>query len=173
MNWTMPYPWRSRCDSVRRINMSSEPGNESFFFGLRPIPRILGLGQERTQVKTGVATVRNGAVRIAISRARRHVAAHPVAASIAPQSTHINSRWFHLAATTRHFSASRSLMLASFGCRLCKSWLLPRALPADLGSAGTCPFRTASAAAKPLPVADHAISVLGNLLWNAPPVRFQ
>ena len=43
MNWTMPYPWRSRSDSVRRINMSSEPGNESFFCALRPIPRILSL----------------------------------------------------------------------------------------------------------------------------------
>src|SRR5947208_5848548 len=43
MNWTMPYPWRSRRDSVRRINMSSEPGNESFFCALRPIPRILSL----------------------------------------------------------------------------------------------------------------------------------
>src|SRR5580658_5153533 len=43
MNWTMPYPWRSRCDRVRRINMSSEPGNESFFCALRPIPRILSL----------------------------------------------------------------------------------------------------------------------------------
>jgi hypothetical protein len=39
----MPYPWRSRSDSVRRINMSSEPGNESFFCALRPIPRILSL----------------------------------------------------------------------------------------------------------------------------------
>src|SRR5215472_7547140 len=43
MNWTMPYPWRSRSDSVLRINMSSEPGNESFFCALRPIPRILSL----------------------------------------------------------------------------------------------------------------------------------
>src|ERR1041385_8501746 len=43
MNWTMPYPWRSRSDSVRRINMSSEPGNESFFCALRPIQRILSL----------------------------------------------------------------------------------------------------------------------------------
>lgn len=43
MNWTMPYPWRSRSDSVRRINMSSEPGSESFFCALRPIPRILSL----------------------------------------------------------------------------------------------------------------------------------
>src|ERR1051325_2078651 len=43
MNWTMPYPWRSRSDSVRRINMSREPGNESFFCALRPIPRILSL----------------------------------------------------------------------------------------------------------------------------------
>src|ERR1041384_8256484 len=43
MNWTMPYPWRSRRDSVRRINMSSDPGNESFFCALRPIPRILSL----------------------------------------------------------------------------------------------------------------------------------
>src|SRR5690242_3131289 len=45
MNWTMPYPWRPRRDSVRRINMSSEPGNESFFCALRPIPRILSLRQ--------------------------------------------------------------------------------------------------------------------------------
>src|ERR1700754_2996263 len=43
MNWIMPYPCRSRRDSVRRINMSSEPGNESFFCALRPIPRILSL----------------------------------------------------------------------------------------------------------------------------------
>jgi hypothetical protein len=43
MNWTMPYPWRSRRDSVRRINKSSEPGNELFFCALRPIPRILSL----------------------------------------------------------------------------------------------------------------------------------
>src|SRR5579871_1194182 len=43
MNWTMPYPWRSRSDSVRRISISSEPGNESFFCDLRPIPRILSL----------------------------------------------------------------------------------------------------------------------------------
>src|SRR5947209_8638632 len=46
MNWTMPYPCRSRSDSVRRINMSSEPGNESFFFAFRPIPRILSLASE-------------------------------------------------------------------------------------------------------------------------------
>src|SRR5580698_5520527 len=46
MNWTMPYPWRSRRDSVRRINMSSEPGNESFFCALRPIPRILSLRRQ-------------------------------------------------------------------------------------------------------------------------------
>src|SRR5256885_16055373 len=46
MNWTMPYPWRSRRESVRRINMSSEPGNESFFCGLRPIPRILSLRRQ-------------------------------------------------------------------------------------------------------------------------------
>src|ERR1044071_1554823 len=43
MNRTMPYPCRSRSDSVRRINMSSEPGNESFFCALRPIQRILSL----------------------------------------------------------------------------------------------------------------------------------
>src|SRR5438552_3481148 len=49
----MPYPWRSRRVSVRRINMSSEPGNESFFCALRPIPRILSLRQrdETNQVK--------------------------------------------------------------------------------------------------------------------------
>ena len=53
MNWTMPYPWRSRRDSVRRINMSSEPGNESFVCALRPIPRILSLRRrdETNQVK--------------------------------------------------------------------------------------------------------------------------
>src|SRR6267378_2848786 len=53
MNWTMPYPWSSRSDSVRRINMSSEPGNESFFCALRPIPRILSLRRrdETNQVK--------------------------------------------------------------------------------------------------------------------------
>src|SRR5215472_8799598 len=48
MNWTIPYPCRSRRDSVRRINMSSEPGNESFFCALRPIPRILSLQHYRT-----------------------------------------------------------------------------------------------------------------------------
>jgi hypothetical protein len=51
MNWTMPYPCRARSDSVRRINMSSEPGNESFFCALRPIPRILSLWDEITRVK--------------------------------------------------------------------------------------------------------------------------
>src|SRR5215470_3830414 len=51
MNWTMPYPCRSRSDSVRRINMSSEPGNESFFCALRPIPRILSLQDEITRIK--------------------------------------------------------------------------------------------------------------------------
>src|SRR3989475_8927181 len=51
MKWTMPYPWRSRRDSVRRINMSSEPGNESFFCALRPIPRILSLRNEIMRVK--------------------------------------------------------------------------------------------------------------------------
>src|SRR5215469_13121877 len=51
MNWTMPYPCRSRSDSVRRINMSSEPGNESFFCGLRPIPRILSLQGRITRIK--------------------------------------------------------------------------------------------------------------------------
>src|SRR5690349_7393004 len=39
----MPYPWRLRSDSIRRINMSREPGNESFLCALRPIPRILSL----------------------------------------------------------------------------------------------------------------------------------
>src|SRR5438045_2698387 len=55
MNWTMPYPWRSRSDSVRRINMSSEPGNESFFCALRPIPRILSLRRRdyASQVQIG------------------------------------------------------------------------------------------------------------------------
>src|SRR6266851_4653739 len=55
MNWTMPYPWRSRSDSVRRINMSSEPGNESFFCALRPIPRILSLPRRdyASQVQIG------------------------------------------------------------------------------------------------------------------------
>src|SRR6266403_4658758 len=55
MNWTMPYPWRSRRDSVRRINMSSEPGNESFFCALRPIPRILSLRRRdyASQVQIG------------------------------------------------------------------------------------------------------------------------
>src|SRR5712692_5948098 len=55
MNCTMPYPWRSRSDSVRRINMSSEPGNESFFCALRPIPRILSLRQRdyASQVQIG------------------------------------------------------------------------------------------------------------------------
>src|SRR5215469_9232729 len=58
MNWTMPYPCRSRSDSVRRINMSSEPGNESFFCALRPIPRILSLRDEITRVKFEVASPR-------------------------------------------------------------------------------------------------------------------
>src|SRR5439155_6217341 len=55
MNWTMPYPWRSRSDSVRRINMSSEPGNESVFCALRPIPRILSLRRQdySSQVQIG------------------------------------------------------------------------------------------------------------------------
>jgi hypothetical protein len=55
MNWTMPYPWTSRSDSVRRINMSSEPGNESFFCALRPIPRILSLRRRdcASQVQIG------------------------------------------------------------------------------------------------------------------------
>src|SRR6185295_6231250 len=51
MNWTIPYPCRSRSDSVRRINMSNEPGNESFFCGLRPILRILSLQREITRIK--------------------------------------------------------------------------------------------------------------------------
>src|ERR1043166_1389615 len=54
MNWTMPYPWRSRSDSVWRINMSSEPGNESFFCALRPILRILRIQDEITRVKLQV-----------------------------------------------------------------------------------------------------------------------
>src|SRR5437762_13524891 len=51
----MPYPWTSRSDSVRRINMSSEPGNESFFCALRPIPRILSLRRRdyASQVQIG------------------------------------------------------------------------------------------------------------------------
>src|SRR6185437_1710236 len=55
MNWTMPYPWRSRRESVRRISMSSEPGKESFFCGLRPMPRILSLCARdyASQVKIG------------------------------------------------------------------------------------------------------------------------
>src|SRR5207237_3447857 len=55
MNWTMPYPWRSRRDSVRRISMYSEPGNESFFCALRPIPRILSLSRRdyMSQVRIG------------------------------------------------------------------------------------------------------------------------
>src|ERR1035441_4299422 len=59
MNWTMPYPWRSRSDSVRRINMSSEPGNESFFCALRPIPRILSLRRRdyASQVQIGWPSV--------------------------------------------------------------------------------------------------------------------
>src|SRR5579871_58981 len=47
----MPYPCRSRSDSVRRINMSSEPGNESFFCALRPIPRILSLQDQIIGIK--------------------------------------------------------------------------------------------------------------------------
>jgi hypothetical protein len=52
----MPYPCRSRSDSVRRINMSSEPGKESFFCALRPIPRILSLQGEIMRVKFEVAS---------------------------------------------------------------------------------------------------------------------
>src|SRR4051794_40970658 len=61
MNWTMPYPWRSRRDSVRRINMSREPGNESFFCALRPIPRILSLQRrdDASQVQIPVESIRN------------------------------------------------------------------------------------------------------------------
>src|SRR5437763_17223832 len=55
MNWTMPYPWRSRRDSVRRINMSSEPGNEWFFCALRPIPRILSLRLRDARLKFRLA----------------------------------------------------------------------------------------------------------------------
>src|SRR5579872_4945 len=51
MNWAIPYPCRLRSDSVRRINMSSEPGNESFLCALRPIPRILSLRHEITRIK--------------------------------------------------------------------------------------------------------------------------
>src|SRR5437762_5708564 len=58
MNWTIPYPWRLRRDSVRRINMSSEPGNESFFCALRPIPRILSLRDEITRVKFRLSSPR-------------------------------------------------------------------------------------------------------------------
>src|SRR6185437_13228917 len=67
MNWTMPYPWRSRRDSVRRINMSSEPGNESFFCALRPIPRILSLRRRdyASQVQIGEPSRR---MRIAMAR---------------------------------------------------------------------------------------------------------
>src|SRR6266852_1985268 len=67
MNWTMTYPWRSRRDSVRRINMSSEPGNESFFCALRPILRILSLRRRdyASQVQIGEP-----------SRARRFRGAH-------------------------------------------------------------------------------------------------
>src|SRR6266513_5372878 len=66
MKWTMPYPWRSRRDSVRRINMSSEPGNESFFCALRPIPRILSLRRRdyasQVQIGVGVEDCRNWGV---------------------------------------------------------------------------------------------------------------
>src|SRR5947209_7836697 len=67
MNWTMPYPWRSRRDSVRRINMSSEPGKESFFCALRPIPRILSLRRRdyASQVQIGEPSRR---MRIAMAR---------------------------------------------------------------------------------------------------------
>src|SRR5260370_18715677 len=55
MKRTMPQPWRSRRDRVRRINMSSEPGNESFFCALRPIPRILSLRRREyaSQIQIG------------------------------------------------------------------------------------------------------------------------
>lgn len=56
----MPYPWRSRRDSVRKINMSSEPGNELFFCALRPILRILSLRRRdyASQVQIGEPTRR-------------------------------------------------------------------------------------------------------------------
>src|SRR5580692_2630804 len=54
MNWTIPYPWRLRSESVRRINMSSEPGSESFFSALRPIPRILSLRRRDDRVKSHI-----------------------------------------------------------------------------------------------------------------------
>jgi hypothetical protein len=56
----MPYPWRSRSDSVRRINMSSEPGKELFFCALRPILRILSLQRRdyASQVQIGEPTRR-------------------------------------------------------------------------------------------------------------------
>src|SRR5215471_9600920 len=74
MNWTMPYPWRSRRDSVRRINMSSEPGNESFFCALRPIPRILSLGDEITQVKFRLASPRAARWFGVLTRVRMRIA---------------------------------------------------------------------------------------------------
>src|ERR1700728_665471 len=77
MNWTMPYPWRSRRDNVRRINMSSEPGNESFFCGLRPILRILSIQRQdyANQVQVGEPSRRKTfsgahARRMRIARAR-------------------------------------------------------------------------------------------------------
>lgn len=47
----MPYPWRSRRESVQRINMSSEAGAESFCCALFGIPRILSLEQRSSRVK--------------------------------------------------------------------------------------------------------------------------
>ena len=75
MNWTMPYPWRSRSDSVRRINMSSEPGNESFFCALRPIPRILSLQRQyyASQVQIGEPSRRK-----TISVCSRELLSHPL-----------------------------------------------------------------------------------------------
>src|SRR6266851_1205540 len=69
----MPYPWRSRRDSVRSINMSSEPGNESFFCALRPILRILSLPpRDSTEYQGGkmpAATLANSSAhRLGVAR---------------------------------------------------------------------------------------------------------
>jgi hypothetical protein len=59
MNWTMPYPWRSRSDSVRRINISREPGNEIVLLCLAPpYQEFLAYNDEIARVKFRLARPR-------------------------------------------------------------------------------------------------------------------
>src|SRR6266404_4320456 len=92
MNWTMPYPWRSRSDSVRRINMSSEPGNESFFCALRPIPRILSLRRRdyASQVQIGEPSRRKT---IRGAHARRMRIAYARVAAVDKEATSDLNEW--------------------------------------------------------------------------------